>query len=665
LLLVSAPSAALLAVAVQALAMAPGVLAVWTLAPAGQRWLTTVTIGPALGLGTTNLALLGLWAAEGRDAWVIPAAAAIATVVLLPGGWLRDRWRLHTPQPHDRLVLLLALLVVPLIVARPFSLVGAEIPEGHVYRAYFTADYVWRRAVVAELAKGDFLPVNPFYVGDVLHYYWMPHLLSAVEYRAWGETIGLDSLLLTRSIMVDAAFVAALYGVARLVVPRPWPVLAGVLVTFLASSYEGTAALWEHWRIDAPLTLVRGLNIDAISRWLYGGMPIDGLHRVLLYQPHHALGYLLGLLGVMAVARRTRERDPAVFFVAGALLALCTLVSSFAGVLFTAVAAAYELVDTVRRRGWTAAAFNGPYAALPLVVGAAIVTALDYVDRPGNSNLGVIRLGLNELAARRFWLVTFLSMGPVLLLGLAGAVVAVRRRLCDAWPCAAMLVVGLWFYFYVDIRDHQDVYVGWRVGHLAFMALLPMIALAVAGAAALPPRRRALAGLAFALVTAPALPMVAIDLYNTQDIELRAMGPGFRWVQVLSHDEWDGLMWIRDHTPQNAVVQVDPYARDSDTWAYIPAFAERRMGVGLPISMVPLLKYQEGSHAVQWMYDVAEPGSAYDLASREGIDYIVVGEPERRAHPGVEERFGRLPDLLPQVFHNGALSVYAVRHARH
>ena len=51
------------------------------------------------------------------------------------------------------------------------------------------------------------------------------------------------------------------------------------------------------------------------------------------------------------------------------------------------------------------------------------------------------------------------------------------------------------------------------------------------------------------------------------------------------------------------------------------------------------------------------------MAAREGIDYIVVGEPERRAHPGVEARFGQLPDLLPQVFHNDALSVYDVRHA--
>jgi len=665
LLQVSPPGAALLGVLVQTLVMAPGVLIVWRLTAPGSRWLPMITIGPAAGMGLSSLALLGLWAAGGRGAWIIPVAASLAALLALPAGRLAGRWRLPAPDRSDGIALLLALLVVPLVVARPFSLVGVEIPEGHVYRAYFTADYVWRRAVVAELAKGDFLPANPFYVGDVLHYYWMPHLLSAVEYRAWGHTTSLDALLLSRSVLIDGAFVAALYGVGRLLVPTGSPVLVGVLVTFTASSYEGTAALWEHWRIGAPLSLVRVLNIDAITRWLYGGMPIDGLHRVLLYQPHHALGYVLGLLGLLAVVRRTRERDPAVFAVSGLLLALCTLISSFAGVMFTAVAATYELVDTARRRGWTAAVFNAPYAALPLVIGAALVTALEYVDRPANSDLGVVRLGLNELAARRFWLVTFLSIGPVLMLGAGGAVVAARHRLRDALPFAAMIAVGTWFYFYVDIRDHQDVYVGWRVGHLVFMALLPLVALAIAAAARLTPRRRALAALAITAIAAPAVPTVAIDLYNTQDIALRDMGPGFRWVLILSPGEWEGLAWIRAHTAPGAVVQVDAYARDTDTWAYIPAFAERRMGVGLPISMVPLLKYQEGSRVVQWMYDVEDAATTYAMASRVGIDYLVVGEPERRAHPGVEDRFARRPELLPQVFHNDTLSVYAVRRQRH
>ncbi|MGD9903699.1 MAG: hypothetical protein AB7U83_09520 [Vicinamibacterales bacterium] len=659
-------SATVLGLVVQSLVMLPGITAVARLAEPGQRWLATAAFGPAVGLGASSLALLGLWAGGGRGVWVVPAAAAIAMMALLPARRLRGRWRLPDPAPGDLAMLLVALLLVPLLVARPFSLVGLEIPEGHVYRAYFTADYVWRRAVVAELAKGSFLPANPYYVGDVLHYYWLPHLLSAVEYRAWGPAVSLDTLLLTRSVLVDAAFVAALYGVARLAVPAPWAALVGVLCGFLATSAEGVVGLWVHWAQGAPLSLVRYLNIDAVSRWIFGGMPIDGLQRVLWYQPHHATGYVLGMLGLLAVARRTRDRDPAVFAVAGSLLAASTLISSFAGVMFTVAAATFEAGRTIARRLWGPAIFNAAYAALPLAVGAAVVTLLEYVDHPAGTNLSVIRLGVNPLALVHFWQVTAMSAGPILLLGLAGLVAAVRHRRSDVWPFAAAIVTGAWFYVYVDVRDHQDVYVGWRVGHLVFMALIPCVGVAAAAVAALPTRLgRSLGLTAAAVAVAVALPTVAIDFYNTQDIVQREMGPGFRWVQILSPAEWDGLMWLRDHTPAEAVVQVDAYARDADTWAYIPAFAERRMGVGLPISMVPLLKYQEGSRVVQWMYDVDDATSTFSTAARVGIDYIVVGDPERRAHPGVEARFARQPDLLPLVFHNDALSIYQVHRRRH
>ena len=164
-----------------------------------------------------------------------------------------------------------------------------------------------------------------------------------------------------------------------------------------------------------------------------------------------------------------------------------------------------------------------------------------------------------------------------------------------------LIACTIYIYFFVDVRDHQEVYVGWRVGHVLFLAFAPLAGLAwlwlrelrgAAGAAAIG---------AAAITAAAALPMPLIDMYNTQDVDNQRMGPGFRYTMVLSPDEWEGLTWLRDHTAPNATVQVDPFARNPDTWAYIPAFAERRMPVGLPISMVPLHKYEEGSRAAQWI----------------------------------------------------------------
>src|SRR5207253_4590590 len=92
-----------------------------------------------------------------------------------------------------------------------------------------------------------------------------------------------------------------------------------------------------------------------------------------------------------------------------------------------------------------------------------------------------------------------------------------------------------------------------------------------------------------------AAPTTAIDFYNTQDVANRALGPGFRWTLILTPDEIEALDWITTRTPADAIVQIEPSVRDSFTWAYIPAFAERRMAAGLPIGMVPLDKYQAAS----------------------------------------------------------------------
>ena len=98
-------------------------------------------------------------------------------------------------------------------------------------------------------------------------------------------------------------------------------------------------------------------------------------------------------------------------------------------------------------------------------------------------------------------------------------------------------------------------------------------------------------------------------------------------------------------------------------WAYIPAFAERRMVVGVPLSMVPLRKYEEGSRRVQWLFD-AEPQTARAMAERFGIDYLVVGPPERAIHENIEARWATAPDALTLAFKNSALSIYQVQHRR-
>jgi len=654
-LAVASPAPLIFGVVSQFLFVLPGILIVRALSPAAG-WLPALAFGPLFGQAFGSLILTGFWAAGWRGAWLLVAAPLLVWTLAVPARGLRGRLRLPATQPGDAVALALLAVIVPVIVGLPFAHVGELTPDGQAYRAYFTADYVWRRAVVIELAKGAApLPLNPYFAGDVLHYYWMPHVLSAVQYRFAGAWATLDELLLIRSIAIDFFFVTFLYGIGRLFGVRPWAAAAGVTFAIVASSFEGLYALFDFSSKNLPLSEVKNLNIDAISRWYFQGIPIDGLQRLLFYQPHHAVGYSVGLIGLLVLAARARARDPVMFAIAGLCLGLSVAISSFAGLMVTAAAAVYELASIIRDRDVGRAPLHAIAAALPLGAAAALVFALGYVDTSGS----VLAFGLNRVAVHQFFWVTLLSFGPILIVTLLAIPVLLAERR-GLWVLGALVATSAVFYFFINVRDHQDVYVGWRVGHFAFMSagviagvLLQHI---VASTSAAQPVQWAFVSIAFAA----GLPTTIIDVYNTQDIYNRNMGASFRWTLILTPDELAAFDWIKRHTAPDALFQVDPMARDSETWAYLPAFAERRMAVGYPISMVPLAKYQDGSNAIKAMFD-EPPLAAYERAKRARIQYVLVGPPERDAHPGVEERFAAAGDLMPLAFKNATISIYEIR----
>jgi hypothetical protein len=368
----------------------------------------------------------------------------------------------------------------------------------------------------------------------------------------------------------------------------------------------------------------------------------------LFYQPHHAVGYGIGMIGLLAIARRERAVDAAAFAIAGGCLGLSIAISSFAGGMMTVGAAIYEGVAVVRRLDFRRAAVHAAAAAVPLAAATVLTYALRYVDTSGS----VVALELNRMAVRDFWRVTFLSFGPVLLVVLAALpVLMTARRGVSIF--AALLASCLIFYFFVNVRDHQDVYVGWRVGHFMFMASTVVAGIFFE-------RLRGLAWVPVVVIGLLGLPTTAIDVYNTQDITNHGPAPAGRWTLRLTPDDRQVFDWIRHNSDTKAIFQVDPVPRDPEHWGYLPAFAGRRMAAGIPISMIPLAKYQEASNTVRQIYD-EPPLLAYERAVKANIDYIIVGPQERSVHPGVEERFDSVNGLLPLAFRNGTISIYQVQ----
>ena len=637
----------------------PGVLLARRLYGSDAGWAGALLSGPAWGYVLSSLVLLALWAAGVRAfVWLllapIPAAAA---------AWPARRLAPYVSPPTvsrgDIAAIAFVLLAVPAIVGRPYSRVGVDLPDGRAYRAYFTADFVWEMTVAAEVSKGDVPPQSPFYPHDALHYYWLMHLLPGAEHRAGGSAVRLDDILLTNALWVGLVFVAFLYWFVRHFVESPWAAAIACVFVLFCSSFEGADRLWNLWQRHAPLGMLRSINIDAVANWFYQGMKVDGLHRALLYQPQHQLGYVLGFSALLLLVEARDASRAGLLFLVGVFLGLSMLLSTVAAGILAVAAAAYEALRLIRARRWKASVPCALAAAVPIGAVLALIRALQYVDT-ASSGTPLVRFGLNGLAAHRVMWTMFLNFGPVLAIAALGVVgVLGRRAIGRLVPLAIVLGTSAVFYFWVDIPEHDSVYVAWRASHIAFIALAAVCA---AGLQAWWGRGRAARGILTAtciIVAVAALPTVVIDLYNTQDVTNRAMGPGFQWTVVLSPPELEAFDWMKRNTLPDARVQIEPYVRERDAY-YVTAFGERRMAGGLPTGLIPLAKYRALSTRIRDAYRSTSAADAYRRAVNLCIDYLVIGPPERAAYPTLQPLVDNNPHLFRPAFRNEKIAIYAV-----
>jgi hypothetical protein len=610
-------------------------------------------LGGVWGHAFSSLALLALWVAGLRSGWILLLAPLLTFSVVFLVRPLAGRFTLPLFTRADVLAVLWLLLIVPLVVGRPFARVGADLPDGRAYRAYFTADFVWRMAVAAELSKGDVPPRNQFYLDDPLRYYWLPHLLPAIQYRLQMPPARLEQVLLVNSVVLDLVFVAFFYALTRQLVTSRAAAVAGCVSAVLFTSFEGAERLWFHWRHAIPLDAIRNVNIDAVENWYYGALKIDGLQRLLWYQPHHAMGYAAGLSALLCATQAREVGRFGTMVWIGVLLACSLLLSTFAALMLTSMVAIYVGVRLIKEGRFSALVTSAVGAAIPLALGLGAAISLRYVDRSES----LIQLGLNP-AATRGVIASLLLNFPMLAASFVGLWIAMRSDSAHADIFGVIVCVSALFYFFVDVIDHQHVYVGWRSGHFTFIASAALAGYALQELFRKGRRVRIVTGIIGLIVAAGAVPTMAIDIYNTQDVANRSRGPSFRWTLVLPPEEIQGLEWIRANTPPDAIVQVEPSVRDTNTWAYLPAFAERRMAGGLPIGMVPLAKYQAATERVKAIYTSPTWKEAYDRAKELRIDYVVVGPPERQTYPAFEAMLNEQPSYLQPVFHNGSLSIY-------
>jgi hypothetical protein len=559
--------------------------------------------------------------------------------------------------PHwsrrDTAALAAVWLLTLAIAVPPFSRAGeTDAAGGHRYRAYFTADFVWHAALTAELKKFDAPPRNPYLAHRPVHYYWAYFLLpSAVAGTVRDADVQL--CLKVNAIGTALLFAGAIFVCAWTAVPYAWPVATGVTTAIVASSAEGTFALWRFWQRGVALDEVRNLNVDALSNWWFHGLRVDGLQRCFWWVPQHSMAYALGLIALAVVNAAGSAAPTSAIVLGGVALAGSTMMNPFVGGVFAMVWGAAVVIDAARAGDVAKRVGRHALAAIPVAAALAWVL-LNRMAEGGGSALQFGWLG----DARNAPLATLaLSLGPAILAAAAGLASGRVGRVAGPCLLAAAALVLLYF-----VRLNVDAsWIGFRAGQLFLIAVPALIARGFVTSGV----RKALAVAAVAAALAAGVPTTAIDAYNAQDTSNVSDSPIGPWTVVISKDEQAGLGWLRRTTPQTAIVQMEPTARERSTWSLIPSFAERRMAAGRPISLLGGTsdgsEYAERTAKVRQLYESPDARLAHDIARSLRIDYLWVDRVERSAYPQGTTKFDAAPQFFSPVFRSGDVVIYRVR----
>ncbi|MFN7914451.1 MAG: hypothetical protein U0Q55_03865 [Vicinamibacterales bacterium] len=616
--------------------------------------------GSLLGYAATSLAIWVMVYSRHASASMFVLAWAVALVAALAGALIVSR---VSPGPlvalppwtrRDTTALLLVLLLVPLLVGRPFSRIGSVDENGdRRYRAYFTADFVWHTALTAELRKHEQPPVNPYLAPERIHYYWTYFLVPAaagpiaqadVELSLEVNAVG-TALLLTSAVFLAAW--AAIPG-------SPIMVAAALFFVILSASAEGLAALAYVVRQGQGLAGLRDLNVDALSRGV-GGLRIDNLPRAMWYTPQHSMSYALGLLGLPVAVTSGVAASPMAIGIAGLALGASVAMNPFVGGLLCAVYGFAVLGDWWRtQRSYAALLLHG-IAVVPVAAALGWGALNQVADGAG----GTLHFGLYGPAKNAPLVAFALSFGPLLLPMALGLLPNRDVPFARVWPAAAGVALVVLVMHLVTMTV-DEFWIGFRTGHLFFVLAPALVARGLLWLSKRP--QQALLRFAVSGLFVVGLVTTVIDAFNAQDVENDLEGVGLKWTLHLTPEQQAGLAWLRANTPPTAIVQAEPIARGRDAWSLIPSFAERRMAAGLPISLMHVPEYDERSAAVQKIYAYGDPEQAWKSAQALGIEYLWVDGVDREAYPNIA-KFGDRPDWFSPVFTGGNVVIYKVTRA--
>ena len=153
-------------------------------------------------------------------------------------------WNRHASRSLAAVLLVTLVLAVP-----PLARVGERDADGsRLYRAYFTADFVWHMALTAELTRFEMPPRNPYLASEQIHYYWTYFLVPAVVAETGPRPLhDVQACLKVNALLTGLLLISSVFMLAWTVTAAPIATGCAVALALLAGSFEGIYEVYRLW----------------------------------------------------------------------------------------------------------------------------------------------------------------------------------------------------------------------------------------------------------------------------------------------------------------------------------------------------------------------------------------------------------------------------------
>jgi hypothetical protein len=466
---------------------------------------------------------------------------------------------------QDTVWLFVWLVIVAVAVFFPFSGVGRETTDGFAYRPYFNADFFRNMSVAGSLASTGIPPVNPYFSGYTLHYYWFFHVMAAFVRTVFPQ-MQMDSIMVQLSLLSTLMFAACMFFVLKTQVQLRTVLILMLPLLVIGSDYKSLYVLAYLKSHNLSWAAFTTLNIEGMLRWIWHVPQIDFLYRAMLYAPQHLLALTVVLMTLLAWKRLNDWR---ILILLSVLIFASIGFSAFIGGLILLAYSVAFLIFLIQERK-TLKWWN---PAVVMLIGLFFAAAYLYLFQMFLAGGTHFRFGLDQNIVKHFWRYTIYNWGPLLLLGIAGCFLPAKNNI-SRWALIVPLIGCFVMIYCVEINLPGQSDISLKVGYLSHIFLLILAARFLNFVLTLTPIKK------FALITLLAISMVpaamtwGMDAFNTGDTA------NHRLTTYVHPEDAKLMTWIRQNIPPDAIILNVSAHVSQFQYSVVPAFAERSVFLG-------------------------------------------------------------------------------------